>query len=102
MTTDRTPLDELFDLSVDTPIYLDIETFGSRNLTECGARIYAVDPSTGVFFMCFAVGDGEVQVWKPGDPVPAPFANPTGYKFISDNWEFERAIHAHILVKRYG
>ena len=47
MTTDRTPLDELFDLSVDTPIYLDIETFGSRNLTECGARIYAVDPSTG-------------------------------------------------------
>ena len=26
----------------------------------------------------------------------------TGYKFVSDNWEFERAIHASILVRRYG
>jgi DNA polymerase len=30
-----------------------------------------------------------------------PFANPTQHWFVSDNWEFERAIHAHILVPRY-
>src|SRR5262245_66663335 len=53
--------------------------------------------------MCFACDDGEIQeVWSPGDPVPEPFANPTRYLFISDNWEFERAIHANILIPRYG
>src|SRR5262249_31122919 len=39
---------------------------------------------------------------KPGDPVPAAFTNPTHHQFISDNWEFERVIHAHVLVPRYG
>jgi hypothetical protein len=47
--------------------------------------------------------DGEIQVWTPGDPVvPEPFAHPAEHRFVSDNWEFERAIHAQILVKRYG
>jgi len=53
--------------------------------------------------MCFACDDdGEVRVWRPGDPVPEPFADPTRYLFISDNWEFERAIHTNILIPRYG
>src|SRR5262249_26223692 len=43
-----------------------------------------------------------VQTWKRGDPVPEPFANPASYTYIADNFEFERAIHAQILVKRYG
>jgi hypothetical protein len=34
--------------------------------------------------------------------VPEPFANPAGYIFVSDNWDFERTAHASILVKRYG
>src|SRR5262249_43157983 len=58
--------------------------------------------STDVFFLCFAGDDSEVQVWRPSDPVPEPFANPAQHYFVSDNWEFERAIHTHILVKRYG
>jgi hypothetical protein len=64
--------------------------------------IYANHPTTGIHFFCFAVGNGEVQVWRNGDPIPEPFANPTAYKFISDQWEFERVMHAQILVKRYG
>src|SRR5262245_59154383 len=53
--------------------------------------------------MCFACDDGEIQeVWSPGDLVPELFANPTRHLFISDNWEFERTIHANILVPRYG
>src|SRR5262245_52644069 len=31
-----------------------------------------------------------------------PFADPARYWFISDNWEFERAIHTQILVPRHG
>ena len=80
----------------------DIETFSQCNPKDYGAHRYATDPSTGIYFFCFASDDGEVQVWRPSDPVPEPFANPTGHLFISDNWEFERAIHTHILVKHYG
>src|SRR5262245_55954346 len=83
-------------------IYWDIETFSQFNLKDYGAHRYATDTSTGIHFMCFACDDGEVQTWRPGDPVPEPFANPTRYLFISDNWEFDRAIHANILVPRYG
>jgi hypothetical protein len=43
-----------------------------------------------------------VQVWRRGDSVPEPFANPAGYRFVSDNWEFERVIHARILVERFN
>ena len=83
-------------------VYWDVETYSQISLTDRGAYIYAADPATGIFFFCYAIDDGEVQVWRPGDPVPEPFANPTGYKFVSDNWEFEHAIHASILVTRYG
>ena len=83
-------------------VYWDLETFSQRDLAMCGAFIYASDESTDIHFVCFAIDSGEVQTWRPGDPVPAPFANPIEYKFVSDNWEFERNIHAQILVKRQG
>jgi len=84
-------------------VYWDIETFSQCSLKDYGAHRYATDPSTDIFFLCYAIDDGEVRVWKPDNPIiPEPFANPHRYWFISDNWEFERAIHAHILVKRYG
>src|SRR5215813_6427369 len=80
----------------------DVETYSQVNLKERGAHNYAADPSTDIFFFCYAVDAGEVETWRPGDPVPEPFANPSEHFFIADNWEFERAIHTHILVKRYG
>jgi DNA polymerase len=83
-------------------IYWDIETFSQCNLKDFGAHRYAADPSTGIHFFCYAVGDDAPQVWRPGDPVPEPFANPTEYTFISDNWTFENAILVHILTPRYG
>jgi DNA polymerase len=80
----------------------DVETFSQINLKEHGAYIYAAHVSTGVHFMCYAVDDGEVQVWKLGDPVPEPFANPAAYKFVSDNWTFENAILQHKLIPHHG
>lgn len=85
-----------------TVVYWDIETFSQVSLNDCGASIYAADSSTDVFFFCFALDVGPVMVWRPGDPIPEPFASPESYWFIADNWEFERLIHAHILVPRYG
>jgi hypothetical protein len=83
-------------------IFWDIETFSQCNLKDYGAHRYATDPSTGIFFFCYACDGGEIQVWRPGASIPGPFAEPTQHKFISDNWEFDPAIHTHILVKRYG
>ena len=83
-------------------VYWDIETYSQCNLKDYGAHRYATDPSTGIYFFCFACEDGEVQVFRPDDPVPGPFTNPTGHKFISDNWEFDGTIHTNILVPRYG
>ena len=83
-------------------VYWDVETFSQVNLKDSGAHIYANDETTGIFFFCYAVDAGEVQTWYPSAPVPAPFANPADYLFVSDNFSFERAIHECILVRRYG
>jgi hypothetical protein len=100
--TDRKPLDQLFDQSVGTVVYWDVETASVCDLKTCGADVYARDPSTCMLLMCFAVGDGEVQVWKPGDPVPAPFADPIKYTFVSDNWTFENQILTYVLIPQHG
>src|SRR5262245_19286855 len=85
-------------------VYGDIETFSELNLKECGAYVYATNPSTGLHFFCYAVDDSEVQVWRPGDPVPTPFtaaaAEHNNYRWW--NWSFERNIYADILVPRHG
>jgi DNA polymerase len=85
-------------------IYGDIETFSRLNLKECGTYVYATDPSTDLHFFCYAVDDDEVQVWRPGDPVPAPFAAVTvaGNAYNWWNWSFERNIYTAILIPRYG
>jgi DNA polymerase len=83
-------------------VYWDGETFSQCSLKERGADIYAADPTTDVHFLCYAIDDGEVQVWRPGDPVAEPFAHPAEHRFVSDNWFFENAVHAQLLVKRYG
>jgi DNA polymerase bacteriophage-type len=84
-------------------VYWDCETFSDIGLKEHGAYVYAGHASTGIHFFCYAIdNDDEVQTWRPNDPVPEPFANSLSYVFVSDNWEFERAIHARILVERYG
>ena len=83
-------------------VYWDIEAFSQVNLKDSGAYIYANAETTGIFFFCYAIDAGEVQTWRPGDPVPEPFAAPMDFLFVSDNFSFERAIHENILVRRYG
>ena len=85
------------------PVFGDIETHSQCSLKERGAHIYATDPSTDVYFLGFAVGDGDIQTWMRGDPVPEPYANFTSYgPFVWDGWPFDPLIYTNILVKRYG
>ena len=87
-------------------LYFDTETGSPRSLHESGAWAYAACPDTRVWCVCFAVDDGEVQSWTPGDPVPDVFtaiaADPTGWEVVTHGIEFDRAIYEHILVARHG
>ena len=89
-------------------VYWDVETYSDLSLTEHGAYLYAKHPTTRPLVLCFAVDDGEVETWMPGDPPPAVFLeaaeNPdlTVWRFVSDNWTFENLILAHVLTPRHG
>ena len=51
MTTERTLLNDLFDFSAEAEVCWDVETCSRRNLKECGAHVYAADPSTGMLLL---------------------------------------------------
>jgi hypothetical protein len=74
-------------------VYWDVETYSQISLKEHGAHIYALHRSTGIYFLCYAVDDGDVQTWRPGDPVP--FVNRALHRFVAWNWTFENAILHH-------
>ena len=48
-------------------ITVDFETRSAVNLRDCGAHVYAIDPTTQPLCLVFAVDDGEPQLWLPGD-----------------------------------
>ena len=87
-------------------LYFDTETGSPLSLHESGSWAYAACPDTRVWCVCFAVDDGEVQSWTPGDPVPEVFTaiavDPTGWEVVAHGIEFDRAIYEHILMARHG
>jgi DNA polymerase len=85
-------------------VVLDFETRSTLDLKKVGAVRYAMHPTTDVWCAAFAVDDGPVQLWVPGDPVPEALvtALANGAVFIAHNAGFERAILLYILTRRYG
>ena len=87
-------------------VFWDIETRSAANLRDCGAYIYAIDPTTQPLCLVFAIDDDEPQLWLPTDPVPAVFveiaAEPDVWKLVAHNYEFERDILENVLIPRYG
>ena len=70
-----------------------------------GPPKYAADPSTEIASVAYAVDDGPVQLWLPGDPVPPEFieaANNPTWVVAAHNDSFETAVEQHILGPRYG
>jgi hypothetical protein len=87
-------------------VYWDIETRSAVSLRDCGAYVYAIDQTTQILCLCFAIDDAEPQLSLPTDPVPPVFleiANaPENWQLVAHNWEFERAILDNILILRHG
>ena len=51
-------------------IWLDFETRSACDLKSRGVYNYAQDLTTEVLCMSYAVDDGEVLTWLPGQPLP--------------------------------
>ena len=82
----------------------DFETRSAASLKLCGAWRYAADPTTEVLCVGFAVDDGPVQMWIPGQPVPAQFhtaATDPAWRVVAHNDQFESAIEQRVLAPRY-
>jgi DNA polymerase len=86
-------------------LHRDFETRSRVDLRKVGAHKYATDSRTEILCCAFALGDGPVQLWIRGDPVPAEFieaARNPNWSVAAHGDHFESAIEQHVLAPRYG
>src|SRR6516165_9767510 len=85
-------------------LHRDYETRSQAIIKTVGTYKYATDPSTTVLCAAFAIDDGPVQLWTPGDPVPAQFieaATNPAWIVSAHGAHFEDAIERHVLHPRF-
>jgi DNA polymerase bacteriophage-type len=84
-------------------LHRDYETRSKVSLKKVGIHQYAADPSTEVVFGAFAVDDGPVRVWRPGDPLLPEVieaAHNVNWRVAAHNDPFESAIEHYNLAPR--
>jgi DNA polymerase len=86
-------------------LHRDYETRSCTVLRIAGTFKYATDPTTEVLCCAYAVDDEPVQLWTPGDPVPAEFveaANNPNWIVCAHGAHFEDAIERLVLHPRFN
>ena len=89
-------------------ITLDFETRSYAELKKVGSWAYAEHDSTDVICGCWAIDDGEIQVWWPGmngtDDMPPDLsiALKGGHTIEAHNASFEMAIWKYVMPRKYG
>jgi DNA polymerase bacteriophage-type len=86
-------------------LHRDYESRSRRTLRIAGTFKYATDPTTEVLCCAYAVDDEPVQLWTPGDPVPAEFveaANKPNWIVCAHGAHFEDAIERYVLHPHIG
>ena len=85
-------------------LHRDFETRGRVSLKKVGTDKYAADLSTEILCIGFAVNDGPVQLWLPGNPLPEVWfeaARNPNWIVAAHGDHFECAIERHILAPRH-
>jgi DNA polymerase len=86
-------------------LVIDKETRSTADLKKVGVARYAAHPDADVWCVRYAIDDQLVQIWVPGEPLPADLlaaiADPD-CTIVAHNAGFERTIWRHILTPRYG
>lgn len=83
----------------------DFETASVVDLKKAGAYVYAEDPTTEVLCLSFALDDGPIMRWIPGEPIPQAWIDATNNPkviFVAHNAGFEKAVYRFIMVRVYG
>lgn len=82
---------------------IDCETRSTVDLLKAGVYPYAESPHTDVWVVCWALDDGPIETWYPGDPLPQPLVDhiQSDGKLRAWNASFERQIFSHILAIRH-
>jgi DNA polymerase len=85
-------------------IFWDTESRSTVSLTDAGAWRYAAHQTTEILTICFAVDNGAIETWTPGEPIPKPFTAAARSKkwLIVSHGQFEIAMLALLLHPRYG
>ena len=94
--------------SPEEPFYWDIESRSAAVLGSgkhsVGARAYAEHPTTEVLCVSFARGNGPIETWVPGKPIPevvrAAAADPD-CPWVAHGAAFERAMLEAILAPQH-
>lgn len=84
---------------------IDLETRSPTDLKRSGAYVYFENPYTEILCAAWAIDDGPVRIWYPGDPCPTEISNATALKSCEiSGWNvnFERQGWNRILGPRHG
>ena len=89
-----------------TTLHLDLESRSTiTNLGKAGVVKYARHPDTDVWCACFAIDDGPVQDWLPGQPLPADLKDglrDPSVTVAAHNAGFEWTMIENLLSVRHG
>jgi len=82
----------------------DYETCSSCDLKKSGSWRYSECVTTDVLCLAYAIDDGPVHVWRPGDPIDELnlLAAAPDVLWTAHNAAFEKAIHRNIMTPVYG
>jgi DNA polymerase len=86
-------------------LHRDYETRGILSLQHSGAWKYTADERTEILCCGYAVDDGPVQLWLPGNPVPPEFitaAQDPDWLLCAHNAQFELSVEQLIMRRRHG
>ncbi len=87
-----------------TFLHLDVESRSAVDLKKSNAYVYFDDLSTDLWCAAYAFGDGEPELWFPGQPCPPRIAEhvTAGGLILAYNAAFERLAWRKLLGPKYG
>lgn len=79
-------------------LYIDFEAQSELDIREVGAFTYAEHKSTVPLCAAWAIGDGDIQLWVEGEPVPPEWATwniMEGHWYVAHNHDTEQQLLLH-------
>ncbi|HRP25374.1 hypothetical protein [Thauera sp.] len=86
-------------------LYIDLETRSACELRKSGTHRYFEDPTTEIIVACYALGDGPVEIWWPGQGCPEAIAEHALAGGKISGWNvggFEKIAWDALLGPRHG